>query len=65
MAGRKFSIRDKVRFMPGALERVAAPGRYEVVRLLPMEAGEFSYRIKSQNNSYERVAKESQLSSDD
>jgi hypothetical protein len=35
---------------------------YEVVRLLPAEAGEFLYRVKSKAETFERVAKESELS---
>jgi hypothetical protein len=38
------------------------PGRqYEVVRLLPAEGGEFLYRVKSKSETFERVAKESEL----
>jgi hypothetical protein len=32
------------------------------VRLLPAEVGEFSYRVKSKSETFERVAKESELS---
>jgi len=36
--------------------------QYEIVRLLPAEAGEFLYRVKSKGETFERVAKESELS---
>jgi len=36
--------------------------QYEVVRLLPPDDGQFQYRIKSNGESFERMAKESQLS---
>jgi hypothetical protein len=39
------------------------PGqRYEVVRLLPAEGGELLYRVKSKGETFERIAKESELS---
>ena len=34
---------------------------YKVIRQLPEEAGEFSYRIKSVHEGYERAVKESQI----
>ena len=34
---------------------------YKVVRLLPAEDSEFTYRIKSSAESFERVAREGQL----
>jgi hypothetical protein len=36
---------------------------YEIVRLLPLEGGEFQYRVKAIGESFERMAKESELSS--
>jgi len=32
--------------------------QYEVLRLLPAEAGQFLYRVKSKGEAFERVAKE-------
>jgi len=36
--------------------------QYEIVRLLPVESGQFLYRVKSKGETFERVAKESELS---
>ena len=60
MAHHKFKVGQLVDFAPS---RPATSGRpYEIVRLLPAEAGELQYRIKSKSEGFERVAKESELS---
>jgi hypothetical protein len=41
----------------------AARGLYQITQRMPAEGGEFKYRIKSQHEDHERVAKESELSS--
>jgi hypothetical protein len=62
MARHKFKVGQTVDFAPSRLG-TPAPGRpYEIVRLLPAEAGELQYRVKSKSESFERVAKESELS---
>ena len=40
---------------------MAANGTYKVVKLLPSDGEEHQYRIKSADEAFERVAKESQL----
>ena len=40
----------------------AARGMYLVTRELPERDGEFDYRIRSPNEPYERIARESELS---
>lgn len=60
MQKHKFSVGQKVDF--SIRTRIAAPqGEYEVVRLLPPEAGQFQYRIKSALERNERVVGEDQL----
>lgn len=44
--------------------RPGATGSYKVVRLLPSDGEDYQYRIKSTGESFERVAKESQLDRD-
>lgn len=39
----------------------ASSGGYKIVRLLPPEQGQFLYRIKSTNETFERVAREQDL----
>ena len=62
MTRHKFQLGQSVDL---ALARPGAPttGRhYEIVRLLPVENGEFLYRVKSKSETFERMAKESELS---
>jgi hypothetical protein len=57
-----FKVGQLVNYAP-ARPGMPTMGRlYEVVRLLPIEAGEFLYRVKSKAETFERVAKESELS---
>ena len=41
--------------------RSGATGEYKIVRRLPGDGGEVEYRVKSLNEPYERVVKESDL----
>lgn len=61
MHAHRFAIGQIVDFSPGLGEAAARRGNYEVVRLLPADAHNNQYRIKSVNDGHERVAKESQL----
>lgn len=60
MKNHKYSIGQTVSLVQWPLAS-AAPGPYEVVRLLPSERKEFGYRIKSRLELHERIACESQL----
>ena len=62
MARHRFKIGQLVDFSPARPGMSAAGRQYEIVRLLPAEAGEFLYRVKSKGEAFERVAKESELS---
>lgn len=57
----KYAIGQTVHYTSGMIGRHGGSGNYQVVRLLPYEGGDFQYRIKSVGETYERVAKESQL----
>ncbi len=57
----KFGIGEIVYFTASNVSRPAAPGTYEVIRLLPTDGDDCQYRIKSSTEAFERVAKESQL----
>ena len=46
-----------------AIGRNVPGGGYEVIKVLPDHNGEREYRIKSANEPYERVARESELNS--
>jgi hypothetical protein len=57
----KYALGQTVRFIAGPLNRSAASGTFKIVKLLPPEGDEHQYRIKSTDEAFERVAKESQL----
>jgi hypothetical protein len=61
MAHHKFKVGQLVDFSPSR-PGVPTPGRqYVIVRLLPVEGGEFLYRVKSKVETFERIARESEL----
>ena len=57
----KYSIGQNVRYTAGPFGRLGANGAFKVVKLLPSDGDEMQYRIKSAEEAFERVAKESQL----
>jgi hypothetical protein len=57
----KFQIGQTVYFVSRPVGQMAADGTYRIVKLLPSDGDEHQYRIKSTNEAFERVAKESQL----
>ena len=56
----KFRIGQTVYFTAKPLWHMASGG-YQIVKLLPSDGEEHQYRIKSTEEAFERVAKESQL----
>lgn len=62
MAHHKFKVGQLVDFAPVRPGMPTSGRQYEIVRLLPAETGEFLYRVKSKGETFERVAKESELS---
>jgi hypothetical protein len=58
----KYLVGDSVYFTASNVARPAAGGTYEIIRLLPTDGADCQYRIKSGSETFERVAKESQLS---
>lgn len=61
MLPHKFKTGQDVYFSAGKGSLLGVSSRYKIVRQLPVEGGEIRYRIKSQAESFERVAKESEL----
>ncbi len=57
----KFRIGQTVHFTSRPIGHMAANGIYQVVKLLPSDGEDYQYRIKSNEEAFERVAKESQL----
>ena len=56
----KFQVGQSVALIPRSI-RQAAPGTYEIVRLMPGDEIEPRYRIKSDAERHERVVAESEL----
>ena len=62
MAQHKFKVGQFVDYRPGRLSgALLASSIYKVQRLLPAEGGDLLYRIKSADETFERVAKEHEL----
>ena len=61
MSAHKFKVGQLVDYAPGRLSFPASGGPYKIIRLLPAEDGQLHYRIKSTSETFERVAKESEL----
>lgn len=57
----KYALGQTVRYIAGPLNRGAASGTFKIVKLMPPDGDEHQYRIKSTDEAFERVAKESQL----
>jgi hypothetical protein len=56
----KFKVGEIVTIRP-VFSRKGLGDAYEVIKQLPKNGGEFQYRIKSANEPYARVARESEL----
>ena len=56
----KFQVGQFVALIPRVI-RQAAPGTYEIIRLMPENEAEPRYRIKSDAERHERVVPESEL----
>jgi hypothetical protein len=57
----KYQVGEMVYYTSPTFGRAAATGSYTVIKLLPSEGDDYQYRIKSNGEAFERVAKESQL----
>lgn len=62
MAAHKFKVGQSVTFTPGRSAMAASSREYKIVRLLPPEEGQNLYRIKGVSETFERMARESDLS---
>lgn len=57
-----FKIGQTVGFQPGRLSMPASANDYKIVKLLPAEGVDNLYRIKTESEPFERIAKERELS---
>jgi hypothetical protein len=65
MARHKFKVGQLVNFAPSRAGVATSGRQYEILRLLPADShdsGEPQYRVKSKSETFERVARESELS---
>ena len=62
MSVHNFKLGQTVRYAPGRSALAASTGDYKIVRLLPPEGGQNLYRIKGTAETFERMARESDLS---
>ena len=60
MPTHKFQIGQTVFLTPFPIQKISG-GAYIVTKKLPERDGEFAYRVRSVNESYERVVRESEL----
>lgn len=61
MRTHKFAVGESVRFLPDQGQEHTRGELFEIVRLLPEAGDAFLYRIRSQTDGRERVAREDQL----
>jgi hypothetical protein len=61
LANVKFKVGQLVNFNPGRATIPASIREYKILRVLPNEGGERTYRIKTIAEQFERIAKESEL----
>ena len=58
----RFIVGEKVVYIPGfTQDRDSGAGLFEILRAMPDESVERSYRIKNTTDGHERVAREHQL----
>jgi len=60
MSAHRFRVGQMVELLPTTL-RAAAPGAYEIVRLIPIESGPPQYCLKSREERHERIVPEYDL----
>ena len=61
IASHKFRVGETVEFKPGRMGFPAASRECTIVRQLPIEGGNYLYRIKCLAEAFERVVPEAQL----
>jgi hypothetical protein len=62
MKTHKYAVGQTVTFTPRGQFHTASRDSVKIVRLLPAEANDYQYRVKSTRDGHERVVRESQLS---
>lgn len=60
----KFSLGQSVFFSSRATGRLTTRAPYKIIKLMPVEADQYRYRIKANHETFERTAEEHQLTRD-
>ncbi|WP_043834388.1 hypothetical protein [Muricoccus aerilatus] len=61
MQRHSYEIGQSVELVAGVLTPPGMTGQYVITRLLPNDASDREYRVKSERDGHERVVRESQL----
>jgi hypothetical protein len=61
MATHKFAVGQAVNFSPDRGQEQVRGARFKIIRLLPEAGNALQYRVKSETDGHERVAREDQL----
>ena len=61
VSGHKFKVGQSVHYTSGPYGSSWRGGVFKIMQLLPPQGGECQYRIKSADEPYDRVVKESEL----
>jgi len=61
MPRHSFEVGDGVELVAGPLAVAGVAGHYVVVRLMPNDAADREYRVRSSRDGHERVVRESQM----
>ena len=61
MAQHKYSVGQRIRFIPDRYADASARGAYTIVRTLPEAGGVLQYRVRAKIDGRERVVREDQL----
>jgi hypothetical protein len=61
MALHRFTVGQRVEFVPGRFDGNVPRGAYTVLRLLPNDGADREYRVRNCADGHERVLRESQL----
>ena len=61
MSDHKFKVGQTVHYASGLYGRAHRGGVFKIMQRLPPQGGDYQYRIKSANEPYDRVVRESEL----
>jgi hypothetical protein len=57
----RFKVGQKVRLVRRTVPRISADAVYDIIRAMPSDGREHSYRVKALNENHERAVSESEI----